>query len=163
MTMHHSFLSASWPTTCFVAWKSIAKVPNHKIARRPNVFLSFFFFFFFRRASSKLHDSFIMVSTQNSNILHRATHQPIAFQVPRGNSKWSLKNYGFICDTIFQKHVRCAQITQQLLFKIAELKIRLCAWRQGKSLASIVHSMFEPGQWFFSQYWIHLLWGSLWR
>jgi len=33
--------------------------------------------------------------------------------------------------------------TKQLLFKIAELEIRLCAGRQGESLASIIDSVFE--------------------
>ena len=38
-----------------------------------------FFFFFFRQASSYLRDSFTMVFAQNSNIFHKAVHQPIAF------------------------------------------------------------------------------------
>jgi len=48
--------------------------------------------------------------------------------------------------------------TKQASFKIAELEIRLCAWRQGESLASIVDSVFEQSsQRFFNQYCIHLL------
>ena len=39
----------------------------------------FFFFFFFKRAGSKFCDSFMIVFTQNSSILHWAVHQPIAF------------------------------------------------------------------------------------
>ena len=32
---------------------------------------------------------------------------------------------------------------KQLLFKIAEFEIHLCAWRQGEFLSSIVYSVFE--------------------
>ena len=54
--------------------KSIAKVPNQKVSRRPKCFS--FFFFFFRRASSSLHDSFMMVFAQNSSIFHWAVSAP---------------------------------------------------------------------------------------
>ena len=93
----------SWRTTHPMALKSIAKVPSQKVTRRPKCF-SFFFFFFFRRASSNLHDSFTMVFAQNSSIFHWAVHQPIAFsrfEDARGDSNRSLKNYGFLYDTIF--------------------------------------------------------------
>ena len=69
-----------------MALKSIAKVPNQKVTRRPKCFSFFFFFFFsfffffFRRASSNLRDSFTMVFAQNSSIFHRAVHQPIALK-----------------------------------------------------------------------------------
>ena len=36
-----------WWTTCPVVCKSIAKVPNQKVARQPKCFSFFFFFFFF--------------------------------------------------------------------------------------------------------------------
>ena len=70
----------SWRKTYPVALKSIPKVPNQKVTRRPKCFsFFFFFFFFFRRASSNLRDSFTMVLAQNSSIFHWAVHQPIAF------------------------------------------------------------------------------------
>ena len=81
-------------------------------------------------------------------------------EVSWGSLNRSLKNYGFITDAIFKNWCMCTShlATKQLLFKIVELEIQLCAWRQGESLASIVDSVFEePGQWIFSQYCIHLL------
>jgi len=42
-----------------------------------------------------------------------------------------------------------------LLFKIAELEIRLCAWRQWESLASTVNSVFEQSL-------AYIYWQSLW-
>ena len=102
MTAYHLFLSASWPTTCLVGQKSIAKVPNQKVATWPKCFSSFFFFFFFRRATSKLRDSFMMVFAQNSSILHWAVHSPSLFEVSWGSSNRSLNNYGFISDAIFE-------------------------------------------------------------
>ena len=68
------------------------------------------------------------------------------FEVSQGTSYWSLENYGFISNTISKKVVwmRTNHLAmKQLLFKIAELGIRLCAWRQGEFLASIVDSVFE--------------------
>ena len=50
-------------TTRPVAPKSIAKVPNQKVARRPKCFS----FFFFRRASSNLHDSFTGFRTKQQH------------------------------------------------------------------------------------------------
>ena len=114
----------SWQKTHPVALKRIAKVPNQKVARRPKCFsffflflffFFFFFFFFFRRASSNLRDSFTMVFAQNSGIFHWAVHQPIAFfsrfEVTRGDSNRSQKNYGFLYDAIFFHVYTCAQIT----------------------------------------------------
>jgi len=65
-----------------------------------NIFLSFFFFFF-RRASSKLHDAFMTVLTQNSSIEQCASPSLLHnFEASRGGSKQSLLNCGFICATI---------------------------------------------------------------
>ena len=59
----------SWRTTHPVALKSIAKVPNQKVTRRPKCFsfFFFFFFFFFRRASSNLRDSFTGFRTKQQH------------------------------------------------------------------------------------------------
>jgi len=46
------------------------------------------FFFFFGQASSKLHDSFTIVFTQNSSILHRAVHQLVTY-----SQLWSLTRW----------------------------------------------------------------------
>jgi len=43
---------------------------------------------FLRRPSSKLHDPFTIVFTQNSTILHWAVYQPIAF-----SQLWSLTRW----------------------------------------------------------------------
>ena len=55
------------------------------------------------------------------------------FEVSQCGSNQSLKNYGFISNTMRTNHLTM----KQLLFKIVELEIRLCTWRQGESLASI--------------------------
>jgi len=50
----------------------------------------------------------MMVFAQSSSIFHRAVHQPIIisrFQVSRGGSNRSLKNYGFLCNAIFFSRV----------------------------------------------------------
>ena len=54
-----------------------------------------------------MHDHFCA----NSSILHWAVHQLIAFslEVSQGGSNWSLKNYGFISNTVF--FTSCIQIT----------------------------------------------------
>ena len=52
---------------------------------------------------------------------------------------------------------------EKLLFKIAELEVRLCAWRQGESLASIVDSVFEQSLVNDSSAnTAYIYWGSLW-
>ena len=69
----------------------------------------FFFFFFFRRASSKLHDSFTTVFTQNRSIFTEQCTSLSLFsrcEVTRGDSNRSLKNYGFLYDAIFSSRVR---------------------------------------------------------
>ena len=122
-------------------------------------------FFFFRWANSKLRDSFLTVFTQNSSISYWAVNQPIAFSQLWSHTRWfklALKSYASLAMP-FSKIVCMRTNTlamKQLLFKIVELEIWLHAWRQGESLASTVESMFEEslhGQWFFSQYCIHLL------
>ena len=95
-----------------MALKSITKAPNQKVARRPkcfSFFFFFFFFFFFIRVSSNLRDSFTMVFAQNSSIFTEQCTSPSLFsrfEVTRGNSNRSLKNYGFLYDAIFSSHVR---------------------------------------------------------
>ena len=84
------------------------------------------------------------------------------FEVSQGTSNRSLENYGFISDTIFKKLVcMCTNhlALKQLLFKIAELEIRLRAWRQGESLASTVDSVFEQTD--SSANTAYIYWGSL--
>ena len=66
------------------------------------------------------------------------------FTASRGSSNQSLKNYGFINNTIFKTsmHTHKRLAIKQLLFKIAEL----CAWRQGKSGIHCWLSVWrEPG------------------
>ena len=126
----------SWRTTHPVALKSIAKVPNQKVARRPKCF-SFGFFFFFRRANSNLRDSLMVVFAQNS-IFHWAVHQPIAvsrFEVTRGDSNRSLKNYGFLYDAIFLRtnHLACACAHEQGVKMAYSGELRTgSTWKQQK-------------------------------
>ena len=98
--MYHSFLSASWPTTCLIVQKKHCK--STKPEKSPC--FSFFFFFSFRQASSKCMTLSWWFLHQKNSILHCAVHQPIAFhnfEVSRGGSIWSLNNYDFINSTIF--------------------------------------------------------------
>jgi len=79
--------------------------------------------------------------------LHWAVRQPIAFsnsEVSWGSLSQLLKKYGFISNAIFKTCMHAHKsLSNKTIFKIAELEIRLCAWRQGESLVSIVDSVFE--------------------
>jgi len=92
-----------------------AKVPYQKVARWPKCF-SFFFFFFFSQASSNLDDRLIHIGfcTKQQHFLLScapAHHFFYRFEVLQDGSNCSLKNYGFLCNTIFFLHVyACAQI-----------------------------------------------------
>ena len=76
-------------------------------------FFFFFFFFFFRWASWNLHDSLTMVFTQNRRIFTEQCISPSLFsrfEVTRGISNHSPKNYGFLCDAIFLHMYTCIQV-----------------------------------------------------
>jgi len=75
----HLGVFSGWKT-CPVAWKSIAKAPNQKVARLPKYFS--FFFFFFTWASSKLGGSFTMVS-----------HKPATFHTEQCTSPSPFHNF----------------------------------------------------------------------
>ena len=89
-----------WWTTHPVVLKSIVKVPNQKVTR---MLKCFSFFFFFRRASS------ISLWLFHNGFLHKMaaffTKQCTSpslfsrFEVTRGDSNCSLKNYGFLYDS----------------------------------------------------------------
>ena len=123
----------------------------------------FFFFFFFKRAGSKFCDSFMIVFTQNSSILHWAVHQPIALTlksdelVQTGHwttmASFAMPFSSLVCMHINHLAMKCNYYI--IILETAELETRLCSWRQG----SVIHWLgwTEPGQWFFSQYCINLL------
>ena len=100
----------SWRTTHPVALKSIAKVPNQKITRRPKCF--FFLLplpFLLQTDQFNLRNSFTMVFAQNSSIFHWAVHQPFAFfKVWSHTRRFEplLKNYSFLYDAVFSSSVR---------------------------------------------------------
>ena len=145
-------LLITWRKTHRVALKGIEKVPNQKVTRRPKCF-SFFFFFFFRRASSNLRNSFTMVFAQNSSIFtEQCTSISLLsrFEVTRGDSNRSLKNYGFLYDAIFSSRVRIC--TNHLATKCNYYARLLVCGECSKKAWS--------GQWFFSQYCIGNLWGE---
>ena len=71
-----------WQRTCPVAQKSIAKAPNQKDARQPKCFSFFFLFFFFRWASSKLCESFMIVS-----------YKTAVFYIEQCTSPWLFHNF----------------------------------------------------------------------
>ena len=143
----------SWRTAHPVALKSIAKVPNQKVARRPKCFT---FFFFFRRASSNLRDSFTMVFAQNSSIFHWAVHRLIAFfQV------WShTRRFERLTEELWlplRRHFssRVRMRTNHLATKCNY--ITQDCWI-GNTVG--VRGMFEESLWLFSQYCIGSLWGE---
>ena len=90
--------------------KSITKYRTRKSAK------TFFFFlasFFFRWASSKLRDSFTMVFTQNSRMLHSPAHH---FFTTLKSDKVVWTSYWRTMAslaTLFSKINPCAQITEQ--------------------------------------------------
>ena len=75
----------------------------------------------------KLCDSFTMVLHKTAAFYTEQCTSPSLFhnfQVSQGSSNQSLKNYGFISNTIFKNCRRCTNhlATKQLLFKIVELE-----------------------------------------
>ena len=146
--------------------KSIIKVPNRKVARRPKCFPCFFLSSSFTSSSSSSYRLVQNCMTLSPWFLHKTgtfyteqcTNPSLFhnFEASRGGSNRSLMNYGFISDVrMYTNHLTI----KQLLFKVVKLETQLCAWRQVESLASIVDSCSvwtEHGQWFFSQYCIHL-------
>ena len=115
---------------------------SRQMAKRQKCSSFFFFFsFFFRRASSKLwlfHDGYYTEQCTSSMLFHNLkSHKAVQ------TGHWTTMASSA---TPFSKLV-CMHTnhlaTKQLLFKIAELEIQLCAWRQGNSLASIVDLEFE--------------------
>ena len=107
MTTYHTFSSASWPTTCLVAWKSIAKVPNQKVSRWPKCF-SFF------SSSSSSSDKLLQTSKLlpfSQWFIHKTAFYAEQctspwlfhnFEVSRGSLNRSLNNYCFISDAILK-------------------------------------------------------------
>ena len=82
-------------------------------------------------------DSFTMVSTQNNRVFHWAVYQPIAFsrfEVTRGDSNRSRKNYGFLYDAIFSSRVRMC--TNQLATK-CNYYLRLLNWKYSWCAGSV--------------------------
>ena len=101
----------------------------------------------------------------NSSISYLTVHQPITY-----SPLWSLtrrfelvtEELWLCSDAIFKIVCMCSNhlAMKQLLFKIVELEILLCAWRQGDALASIVDSVFEESlvnDYSANSYCIHLL------
>ena len=113
---------------------------------------SFFFFFLFRQASSNCVTLSQWFSHKTAAFWPDQCTSPLLFhnlEVSRGGSNQSLKNYGFISDAIFKNWcMRTNHLaTKQLLFKIVELEIRLCARRQGEPLAFIADSVCLKKAW----------------
>ena len=142
-----------WRKTHPVALKSIAKVPNHKVTRRPKCFSS---------SSSSSSDELVQICVTLSRwFSHKTaaffTEQCTSpslfsrFEVTRGDSNRPLKNYGFLCDAIFSSRVRMR--TNHLATKC---NYYVDCWIRN---TVGVRGAFEESLWFFSQYCI----GSLWE
>ena len=133
----------SWLSIQPVELKSIAKVLNQKVSRRPKCFS---FFFYLRWASSNLHDSFMMVFTQNSSISTEQCTRPSffsRFEVSGGGSNRSLKNYGFLSDAIFSSRARMCtnHLEMKCNFITQDCWIGNTVGVQGVSEESLVWSM----------------------
>ena len=122
-----------------------------------------FFFLLLRRASSNLCNSFTIVFTQNSL---RAVHQPIAF-----SQLWSLMRWFNLvteelwlhCDTILFICTHAHKSLTNKTWLLLKLEIRLCLWRQGSLLSSVVDSVFEQSLVSNSSAnTAYIYWGSLW-
>ena len=115
-----------------VVRKSIMKVPNQKLARQPKCCSFFKILWLFHNCFRTKQQHFTLSSA-------------LVITVSRGSLNRSLKNYGFICNTIFFTcmHAHNHLATKRLLFKIAEFEIWLCAWRQRESRSSNVDLVFE--------------------
>ena len=102
---------------------------SHQTAK---MFSFFFFFFFFRWASSNLRDSFTMVFAQNSSIFTEQCTSPSLFsrfEVTRGNSNRSLKNYGFLYDAIFLHMIVQERTSRFLVGHRPPCVYHLSTWR----------------------------------
>ena len=152
----------SWWTTCPVVQKSIAKVPNQKVARRLKCFhssvssldglvqncitLSWWF----------LHKTAAFYTEQCTSLL--LLHN---FEVSQGGLNQSLNNYGFYCDAIFFTciHAHKSLSNETILIQDCWIRNTVVWMKTGRVFA--IHCWLgiwtEPGQWFFSQYCIHLL------
>ena len=137
----------SWWPAHPVALKSIAKVPNQKVARQPKCFSS-------SDGLVQICMTFTMVFTQNSSVFHWAVHQPIAFIQVWSLTRWfepltkqlwlPLRRHFFF--TCTRAHKSLSNDIMQNCWIRTQLVCREClkkAW---------------SGQLFFSQYCI----GSLW-
>ena len=123
--------------------------------------------FFFRWASSiaelRLCDDDFHTKQQHFPLSSAPAHQFFySFEVSRGSSNWSLKNYGFICNAIFFftcTHAHKALSNEMyLLLKITKIEIPSVGMETGMPIY-IVDSVFElmPNQWFFNTAYISLL------
>ena len=120
--------------------KSIAKVLNQKVARLPKCFL-------FSQSSSfdrllqtarLFHDS---CCTKQQHCTLSTSPLPLNCHEAVRNSHWS-NMVPSIIDAIFKTCMQSIS-NETIIIQDCWIRIQLCAWRQGKSLASIVDSVFE--------------------
>ena len=140
----------SWRKTHPVALQSIVKVPNqsHQTAKM-----------FFSSSSDRLVQICVTLSWWFSHktaaFFTEQCTSPLLFsrfEVTRGDSNRSLKNYGFLCDAIFSSRVRMH--TNHLARNVI---IMQDCWI-GNTVG--VRGVFEESLWFFSQYCIESLSGE---
>ena len=155
--MYHSSSSVFMIKTCLLAWKSIAKVPNEKVARQAKCFLS---------SSSSLDGLVQNCMALSWWFLHKTaayyTEQctnPLLFhnfEVSRGGSNQSLKSCGFISDAIFKNctHVHKSLSNKAVLIQDCWIRYMVACMKTGRvfGINCWLSVWTEPGQWFFSQY-----------
>ena len=109
-TTYHSFLSVFMMNSTPTGPKKALQMYRTRKSVKTFFFLASFFF---RWASSKLHDSFTMVFTQKSNMLHSPAHH---FLTTLKSDKVAWTSYWRTMASLampFSKIDPCAQITEQ--------------------------------------------------
>ena len=141
------------------------------VSRWPKRFSFFFlFFFFFRQATSNfkivtlsqwfIHKTAAFYAEQctSPSLFHN-------FEVSQGSLNRSLNNYGFISDAILKIciHVHKSLSNETIIIQDCWIRNTVVCTKTGRvfGMHCWLSVVTEPGQWFFSQYCIHL-WGSLW-
>jgi len=159
MTTFHSFSSVSWLTTRLIVRKNITKSIKPQSRKTAKIL-----FFFFRWASSKLPTLLWWLSPKTAAFYTEQCTSPSLFQnfeVSWGGSDRSLNNYGLISDTIFRTYtcVHKSLTNKAIIIQDCWIRNMVVCTKTGRVFG--IHCWLiawtEPGQWFFSQYCIHLL------
>ena len=144
------------------------KVLNQKVVRWPKCFS----FFLFSSSSDRLVQNCVTLSQWFSHktaafYTKQCTIPSLFhnFEVPQSGRtcQWrTMASFAMPLSSLVRMRTNHLAM-KQFLFRIVELDIRLCAWRQGESLVSIVDSVFEESLVHdSSSNTVYIYWGILW-